>query len=426
MSNGMNALWLMSDEHNAKVASYAGNLLAHTPAIDAIANLGTVFEASYTPNPICVPARRAFHSGRMGSNIQAGNYIAMGAHFKSQGFKTAWFGKRHWDLLYNPFDDVGVDCGKLSKQKFKAAGIPWNEGTRRVEDAAVIDSPVEFHQDFLAADQAIAFLQASRNKPFFCGVSLAKPHFPFMIQQAYYEPYANELIDVPQVSQSQIDDLSMAMKIDRDRFGFANLTDDQIRFATKIYYGMVKFVDDQIARVMATLNARGLADNTIVVYMSDHGEMLGDHGIWYKNTFLDGGARVPTIVHMPGMTHGIVQCPTNTIDLYPTLCDLCEIPKPTHLEGHSLVPLMDGSDSGIHREAFSENKRHGIAARMIRTNDFKYCYYDDGQEQLYDMLLDPEESDNLASNPLYAATKDDLRTRALAGWNPDGLSDGGE
>ena len=424
--NGMNVLWLMSDEHNANVASFAGHPLVQTPAMDAIAAVGTRFDASYCPNPICVPARRAFHAGRMGSNINAGNYIAMGAHFKSHGFKTAWFGKQHWDMLANPFDEVGVDCGKLSKQKFKAAGIPWNEGTRRIEDAAVINSPVEFNQDFLAADQAIGFLQANRNSRFFCGVSMVKPHFPFMIQDQYYDLYANEVISVPQVSQAMVDDLSMAMKIDRSRFGFAALTDDQIRFATKIYYGMVKFVDDQIARVMAMLNTMGLSDNTIVVYMADHGEMLGDHGVWYKNTFLEGSARVPTIVYMPGMDPNVVQCPTNTIDLYPTLCDLCEIPSPIHLEGHSLVPLMDGSDSGINREAFSENNRHGVAARMIRTNDFKYCYYEDGQEQLYDMLLDPHEEVNLASNPLYAATKDDLRTRALAGWNPAGLSDGGE
>lgn len=425
----MNVLWLMSDEHNPTVAGFAGNPIVQTPALDALAALGTVFTAAYTPNPICVQARRGMHAGMFDSNVDAlpVNYEALGTYFSRMGYRAAWFGKQHWDTMVNQFTTTGLDCSKESKKRFKAASIPFPSGTRRVEDANVATYPASFHDDSICTEQALAFLDAAPTEPFFLGVSLVKPHFPFSIQDEFYQPYASAGIPDPVVTQGMLDNLSTAMQIDRDRFGFAGLTEPQRAFARKIYYGMVSYVDAQIAAVLGKLGEVGLQENTIVVYCADHGEMLGDHGIWYKNSFLEGSARVPVIVVAPGMEPGqTVAAPVNLIDLYPTLCELCGLPAPGHLEGSSLASLMTGADSGITRVAFSENKRHGIASRMIRTLEFKYCWYEDEQEQLFDMVTDPNETINLADDPLYAALKEDLKQRALDGWDPTGLFDGGE
>lgn len=427
MTAPLNVLWLMSDEHNPFVAGFAGDTIVQTPAIDSIAAAGINFSAAYSPNPICVPARRGFHSGRMGSNIDPGNYEALGPYFGRMGYTTAWYGKQHWDLLVNPFGDVGISTGKIAKQRFKAAGIPWPEDSRLIEDACLAAWPINFNEDAVAVEQGLAFLTAHHAEQFFLGVSLIKPHFPFRIQQEYYSRYETAQISRPSVTPEMLVDLSTAMLIDRDRFGFANLTDQQCDVARRMYYGMVNFVDDCVAQLLAKLDEFGLREKTIVVYLADHGEMLGDHGIWYKNSFYEGSARVPLLISAPGMEAGVsIEAPANLIDVYPTLCDLCSLSKPEHLEGHSLVPLMDGSDSGLDRVAFSENKRHGIVARMIRTRDFKYCYYEDNREQLYDMQLDPREATNLADSELHTNIKAELKTRALENWNPEGLFDSGE
>jgi len=432
-ANRYNIVWLMSDEHDPFVAGYAGDRRVLTPAIDSIAKAGVQFTAAYSPDPICVPSRQAFHSGRMASNIDhlTPNYEALGPYFTRMGFKTAWFGKQHWEGLVNTFQDEGVDCGKVVKQRFMDQGLPYPEESRLVEDASIAYWGTDLNQDTVCTEQALAYLDTVGSKPFFLGVSYAKPHFPFCIQQAYYDLYASRRLPRPTVTQAMLDGLSTAMKQDRVTFGFADLTPEQCDFARAIYYGMVSYMDEQVGQVLAKLDALDLRRKTIVIYVADHGEMLGQHGIWYKNAFLEASARVPMLISLPrsfGVPRGSkIDAPVSVIDLFPTLCDLCTLTPPTSLEGGSLLPLMHGIDPVSERAAFSENKRRGIAARMIRTPQFKYCYYDDGVEQLYSMAGSDRdiEGTDLAEDPDYAAIKANLKRRALKGWNPDGLFDGG-
>ena len=427
-----NILWLMADEHNPFVAGFAGDRIVQTPALDALAARGTVFRSAYTPDPICESARRAFCSGRMSSNIRLDepNYEALGPYFTRMGLRTGWFGKQHWDELKNAFDEVGEDCDKVVRQRFIDAGLPYPEQTRLVREASVAYWGTDLNEDSVTTEQALAFLDANAGQRFFLGVSYVKPHFPYCIQPEYFARYADVSIPRPRVTQAMLDDLSTAMKGDRTLYEVDKLTRAEADHARRMYYGMVSYMDDQVARVLARLDALGLRERTIVLYMSDHGEMLGQHGIWYKNAFLEGSARVPVIVSLPsalGAQLRAVDVPVNTIDLYPTLCELCGLPPPATLEGRSLVPLMNGQDAGLDRVAFSENNRRDIPARMIRTRRFKYCWYGDGREQLYEMR-GPErdaEATDLVADPAYATIVTSLRRRALAGWNPAGLWDGG-
>ncbi len=285
------------------------------------------------------------------------------------------------------------------------------------------------NDDTITTEQALAFLERVGSARFFLGVSYAKPHFPFCIQEAYYARYGALPIPEPEVTQALLDDLSTAMKADRIEFGIDQLTPEQSRYGRAIYYGMTHYVDDQIHQVMKALDRLALREKTIVIYLSDHGEMMGQHGIWYKNAFFEGSARVPLLISLPpafgAPRKSKVDAPTSAIDVFPTLCELCALKPPKTLEGRSLVPLIYGTDAGLEREVFSENKRRGVAARMIRTSRYKYCYYDDGVEQLYDMQGDDRvaESINLAPDPAYAGIKKRLKKRALKGWNPDGLGD---
>jgi choline-sulfatase len=427
-----NILWLMGDEHNPFVAGFAGDRIVQTPALDALAGRGTVFRSAYTPDPICQSARRAFCSGRMASNIRSdeAGYEALGTYFSRMGYHTGWFGKQHWDNLVNPFDEVGEKCDKVVRQRFIDAGLPYPEQTRQVQDATVAYWGTDLNEDTVATEQALGFLDAIGSQRFFLGVSYVKPHFPFCIQPEYFARYADVRIHRPRVTEAMLNDLSTAMKSDRSFYKFDELTAVQEDHARRIYYGMVSYMDDQVARVLARLDALGLREQTIVLYMSDHGEMLGQHGLWYKNAFLEASARVPMIVSVPsalGAPLRMVNAPVSTIDLFPTLCELSGLPKPATLEGRSLVPLMTGQDAGQDRVAFSENNRRDIPARMIRTRRFKYCWYADGIEQLYDMQgADRDiEGTDIVADPAYAAVVNNLRKRALAGWNPDGLWDGG-
>lgn len=425
----MNVLWLMTDQHNPFVAGYAGDPHVRTPTLDSLAAGGSVFTAAYTPDPICVPARQAFHSGVMASNLNLlnPNYEAMGTYFSRKGFQTAWFGKQHWETLVNAWQETGFDSGKRSKKMLREAGYPEVDDGRRVNEAYVTPHPVSFNTDTLTCNQAIRFLEDYDGaQPFFLGVSLVKPHFPYTIQSEFFDYYDSLNIPLPPVTESMLSDLSSALKADRTKFGIDQLTPQQNQFCRAIYYGMVEYVDQQLGRVLNTLNSLSLRDDTIVIYMADHGDLIGQHGMWYKNSFFEGSARVPLIVDLPtsmGAQRYQISNPVSTLDLYPTLCDLLNLRAPNSLEGRSLAGRLFGTDPSP-GEAFSENKRMGIAARMIRTPEYKFCYYEDGLRQLYSMANDRDtETTNLATDPTYASVMADLEARALLNWNPDGLGD---
>ena len=181
---------------------------------------------------------------------------------------------------------------------------------------------------------------------------------------------------------------------------------------------MVTFVDEELGRIVKKLNELGLRENTILLYTADHGEMLGDRGIWYKNSFYDGSVSIPFLWSFPkALPQGkVIAAPVMNLDIFPTLCELCGLSQPTGLEGCSLVPLMNGKEDGSARFALSENYRNGFAGRMIRTPRWKFSFYTNGDEFLYDMLADPGEENNLVRAPEHKALVSELTQKASVGW----------
>lgn len=412
-----NVLFLMSDEHSPHAARWMGNPIIQTPALDGLASEGVSFTSAYCQNPICVPSRASFVTGRMPSNVGvfgndgglAPEATTLADVFRNSGYTTAWFGKTHWGG--NPRFEIqpGRNAGARDGHETGRSRLP--------QDAKITSEPVADEVDALAQRQAIEFLGGIRDKPFFAGVSFIKPHFPFIVQDEYYRRY-KDAIDVPRVSTEMIADLPKMSKAERDKYGFASLTQDQIKKARAVYFGMVSFIDDMIAGILKEVDRLGLRKNTIILYTSDHGELAGEHGLWYKNSFYEASARIPHIWSYPARLPRSrkVAAPVMNMDIFPTLCDLCGIAKPSTLEGASLLPLMEGSESGANRYALSENFRGGWAGRMIRAGKWKYCYHHGDVEQLFDLESDPGETVNLASRPEHNARKADLKRRALEGW----------
>jgi choline-sulfatase len=276
---------------------------------------------------------------------------------------------------------------------------------------------VEKNQEHGTADEALAFLEQNKDRKFFLGVSFVKPHFPFTIQQKYYDLYQGK-VTPPRASPELIAALPMLSKQERLAYKFADATEEDVLRTKAIYYGMVTFVDEEFGRIMKKLDDLGLRDKTIILYTADHGEMLGDHGIWYKNSFFDGSATIPFIWSFPkALPRGkVVNSPAMNMDVFPTLCDLCDLPKPSGLEGSSLLPVLQGKEEGADRYALSENYRSRFAGRMIRTAKWKYFFYTDGEEFLFNMQADPGEEKNLIKDPALRKMADELKQRATVDW----------
>ena len=415
-----NVLFLMTDEHNPRILGCSGDPLVKTPTLDALAATGVRFTAAYCQNPICVPSRVSLVSGRMASNLNTfGNtanqkyqgMTTLADVFVQAGYQTAWFGKTHWgEPRFQATSGGGGNKKAAKEEKDESFG-------RLPQESQVSKWPVEKNPEHLTANEALAFLEQNKGRKFFLGVSFVKPHFPFTIQQKYYDMYQGR-VSLPRVSPKLLAELPALSKEERAKYNHAGATNEEVLRTKALYYGMVTYVDEEFGRILRRLEELGLRENTLVVYTADHGEMLGDRGIWYKNSFYDGSASVPFIWSLPKiLPQGkVVATPAMNLDVFPTLVNLCRLPLPAGLEGSSLVPVLTGTDDGRSRYALSENYRGTFAGRMIRTAQWKYFYYTNGDEYLYDMAADPLEETNLSANPAYRKTADELKQRASAGW----------
>lgn len=419
-SRDYNVLFLMTDEHNPRILGCYGDPLVKTPTLDAIAAKGVRFTAAYCQNPICVPSRVSLVSGRMPSqlatfgntaNQRYQNVTTLADLFVNAGYQAVWFGKTHWG---NPrFLDTGA--GNANK---RAAKEEKDESFGRLPQESQISKwPVEKNAEHLTANEALAFLDQNKDRKFFLGVSFVKPHFPFTIQQRYYDLYKDK-VSAPRASPKLVAELPALSKDERQKYGHATATEAEVLRTKAIYYGMVTFVDEEFGRIVRKLDELGLREKTIIVYTADHGEMLGDRGIWYKNSFYDGSASIPFIWSFPpALPQGkVVRTPAMNMDILPTLADLCGLPRPDGLEGSSLLPVLLGTDDGRNRIALSENYRGNFSGRMIRTAKWKYFFYTNGEEYLYDLEADPGEEMNLVTRPEHRALADELKRKASAGW----------
>jgi len=446
MKKRPNILFLMSDQHRADVTGYGGNPIIRTPNLDRLANTGVVFRNAYTPSPVCVPARQCMMSGQLPKTCKCEGWIDLepgyrtfSREFSRYAYNTVCSGKLHHltqDQMQGWTCRIAPDAGMLGRKtdiedaiaeefdRYRPAPATgkWSN-QREVEEARAVEGPYQIF-DAQAVDAALHYLdryfvdavyqRPQSHRPLLFKLSLLQPHYPFFTDEQRFAYYLDRVpVYVEEPCGHPVLSLSQQNKP-------VNVSEDAIRRATATYYGMIDQVDTYFGQIIDKLEALGEdLDDWIVIYTSDHGEMLGEHGIWEKTRFYEGSVRVPLIIRWPRQFPSrVVDHNVNLCDIFATLCDLAGLEIPDNLDSRSLVPLLKGATSAWNNESVSQ---FGTSHVMIKRDDLKYQYYgDDIPEVLFDLKADPGETANLAESPDYAKAVRAFRSRlAELGHGPN-------
>lgn len=464
----MNVLFLIADDLNNMLGCY-GDPLAKTPNIDRLAKRGLLFERAYCSFPLCGPSRNSMLTGLYPNSTGIlGNsqifrqtipsQVSLPQAFRQAGYFAGRIGKLYhynvpnsigtnghddpgsWEMELNP---AGVD--RLEEQPNIFSLTPGNYGGTLSWYASPKSD--EYHTDALMAEDAEWVLErcAKRNdRPFFLAVGFFRPHTPYVSPQKYFDLYPEQDMPVVQgVAEDQMDIPPAGLasyKKEQDK-----LTDDLRRKCRQAYYASISFMDAQVGRVVAALDRLGLSDNTIIVFTSDHGYHMGEHGLWQKQSVFEESARVPLIIVAPGVTTqgSVAKAPVGHIDLFPTLAELCSVKAPANLQGQSLVPMLKDALVSGRGWALTQVVRGGGFRRFgaspavgdngkrffgysLRTPRWRYTEWAEGEagRELYDHDNDPHEIKNLANDPAQAETVEklsqQLREAAKASFPPSG------
>ncbi len=445
-----NVLLLMSDDLNNMLGCY-GDPLAKTPNLDRLAARGVRFEHAYCQFPLCGPSRNSLLTGLYPNssgilrNAQIfrqtiPSQVSLPQAFRLQGYFAARIGKLYhynvpnsigtnghddpgsWELELNP---AGVD--RLEEEPHIFTLTPGQFGGTLSWNASPKSD--QYHTDGLLAADAEWVLERcakQRQRPFFLAVGFYRPHTPYVApKEPYFGYYPESQMRVVQgVAEDQADLPPAAIgsyKREQDK-----LTDDLRRQCLQAYYASISFMDAQVGRVLEALDRLGLADNTIIVFTSDHGYHTGEHGLWQKMSLFEESARVPLLIVAPGAAQQgtVADAPVGLIDVYPTLTELCRVSAPANLQGQSLVPMLkDASATGrgwtlsqVTRGGGTKARSPGFFGYTLRMPHWRYTEWDEGHQgrELYDHRSDPRELTNLAADPAHAQTVEELSTQLHA------------
>lgn len=404
-----NSIVLLSDEHNPLYSSVYGHPFIRTPNMERLARRGTVFESAYCPSPLCSPSRSAFFSGKRVHELQ--NYSncnlelpadapAYGKLLGEQGVYTAYFGKTD---VYDTGERLGFTEIHYSKDRkqpgdvhFRRRPLSIREGAAKRADGFGVREDA-FDDDLKVMDAALRWLKEvapTIRTPWNLTINLVNPHFPQWNTQAYWDLYP-EAADLPRYGREEESANHPYARDLRDHFEADLFTEDQIRGLRRGYAGNVAFVDDQLGRLLDAVEAGSLADSTALIYTSDHGEMLGKFGMWWKCSLYEDSARIPCIAAGPGYSPGRrVKTPVDLHDVQASLFYAAGAARPDDWAGQ---PLQSIKQQDAERVVFSEYHGHGTrsGAYMIRKGDWKLIYYMEAAHQLFRLDEDPDELHNV-------------------------------
>lgn len=443
-------LLLFSDQH-AQLAGCYGDRVVRTPSLDGLAAAGVTFENAYCPSPICLPSRMSFLTARephrqecwtnediLPSGIPthahalgAGGYDArlvgrlhsIGPD-QTRGYRERMVGDHSTNWIGGKAHDLGV----LDK-----ANDPWRQSLSasgpglcayEVHDRDVTDAAVD----------TIAALGARRAAgdatPFALTVGWLLPHAPYVCDPETYRSYEGR-VPPPRIPVPEDEHPHYAWwRTDR---GIATATEAEIMRARTAYYGLVTTLDAMVGRVLAALDAAGLAETTLVVYTSDHGEHIGNRGLWWKSTLYDEAAKVPLVMRWPGHipAGGRRDAVVNLTDVAATMLDVAGAPPLPYSQGRSFAPLLGDASAPWTDETVSEYVNDGVPAwsggrlvvsRMLRRGRYKLIYHRGHPEQFFDLESDPEERVDLAGGPEIRDVQDSMRERLLRDWDPEAIA----
>jgi len=443
-----NILIIMADQLSALALGCYDNADVKSPHIDRLAAEGVVFDAAYSSSPLCTPARYAFMTGQ---NISAcagyDNAAYMPAtmptfahYLRLMGYRSCLSGKMHFvgpDQLHGFEDRVTTDIypadfGWIPDWENADERIDlWYHNMSSVKQAGVASITNQLAYDDEVGAQAMRVLydhaRSEDERPLCLVASFIHPHDPYATRQKYWDLYADTDIAPPSVPRPSQQDPHNARLEKVIALDAVDLDEQEIINARRAYYGNVSYVDEWVGRLRATLDECGMADNTTILFTADHGDMLGEFGLWYKMSFREWSNRIPLIVHQPRRFDARrVAAPVAQVDVLPTLVDIAadagvgQPPAPIDpLHGRSLLPLCDGDAGNDPDACVSEYLAEGTAAPMlmIRRGRYKYICCSTDPEQLFDLENDPQELHNLVDHELL----EDFRREAANYWDSEAI-----
>ena len=442
-SKKYNVLFIVADDLRPELGAYGVNMIK-TPSIDKIAAGGTRFDNAYAQYPVCNPSRTSLLTGRYPTQTGVMNnndyfrrihpeFVTLPEYFKNNGYATLRTGKifhggiddaPSWTEGGEPTDSAITERGKATPKKLVDANelpdAPANESLSKSaasDRIIVLEGDGESHGDYKTATQAIKYLEQYKDQPFFLAVGFVKPHSPPTAPRKFFDLYDVNKIELPADFGSTpqappgFPEISIS-KPNSDLFIGRESTPELSKEMKRAYYASTSFMDAQVGRVMEALEKNGLSGNTIVVFFGDHGYHLGEKGKWSKAYSLyELGLRVPLIIALPkGKAEHTSQI-VGLIDLYPTLAELCGLPKPAGVEGHSLGSLLTNKKTDWNFPAYSVTAVRNKIGKSVRTFRWHYVEWEEGRSgsMLFEHPVDPSESKNLATDPKYAAVVQEMK-----------------
>ena len=436
-----NILIFMVDQLNGTLFPDGPAEWLHTPNLKRLAARSTRFANAYTASPLCAPGRAAFMSGQLPSATGVYDNAAEFAsalptyahHLRRAGYQTCLSGKMHFvgaDQLHGfeerlTTDIYPPDFGWTPDYRKPGARIDWwyhNMGSVTGAGVAEITNQLEYDDEvaYHATAKMFDLARGHDRRPWCLTVSFTHPHDPYVARKKYWDLYddcAHLMPDVGAIPYDQQDAHSKRILDANDRDNFI-LSDEDIRRSRRAYFANISYIDDKIGEVMAALESTG--QQAIILFVSDHGDMLGERGLWFKMSFFEGSARVPLMISAPQMQPGLVTDPVSTIDICPTLCDLAGVDMSDVVPwttGQSIVPQGQGVERT--EPVAMEYAAEASCAPMVslRYGKWKYnrCILD--PDQLFDLEADPHELTNLAEKPAHQGTRTQLRAKSEARWD---------
>jgi choline-sulfatase len=442
-----NILIVMADQLNPFAVGCYGSATARTPNIDRLAEQGIRFDAAYCNSPLCTPARYAFMTGRYVS--RCGGYdnaaylpstVATFAHYlRLMGYRTALSGKMHFigpDQLHGfeerPTTDIyPADFGWVPDWTRPDERIDlWYHNMSSVAQAGIAATTSQLAFDEEVGTQALRMIydhaRGTDDRPMCLVASFTHPHDPYAAPKRFWDLYEGVDIPMPNVPRpAPADNDPHSLRLEKViALDAVDITDDDIYRARRAYFANTSYVDHWLGRLRDALDECGLAENTDVMFLSDHGDMLGERGLWYKMSFYEWSARIPVILHRPGEAGGkVVAAPVSQVDVLPTLTRIAAeatgaaVPEPVDpLDGRDLLAIADGGDAG---PAISEYLGEGTGQPMlmIRDGQWKFTCCPGDPDQLFDLADDPYELNDLSGSPAHTERIAGFRAVAETHWD---------
>jgi len=452
----MNVLFIAVDDLRPELGCY-GQKHIISPNIDRLAARGLLFERTYCQQAVCAPSRASIMSGvrpdtskiyDLNTPLRTAipNVLSLPQHFKNNGYETVSIGK----IYHHPKDDLLAwtaepsRAGTFPEGAWKGRGYLTKEAHAQMEkynkanpkiqgrgpafEAA--DVPDNSYPDGANTDHALTELNRLKDKPFFMAMGFYKPHLPFNSPKKYWDMYKPEdikLAENPFIPRNAPTYATTNWGELRNYYGIPNkgpCSDELARQLIHGYYACVSYIDAQIGRLLDELDRLKLSDKTVIILWGDHGWKLGEHAGWCKHTNFELDTHVPMILSVPGMKTATkrTMALTEYVDIYPTLCQACGLTIPSHLEGRSMIPLLDDPQQPWKKAAFSQYPRGRVMGYTMRTERFRYTEWQNRKNgevlarELYDHEKDPQENVNVVDQPEYESDIQRLAGMLKKGW----------